>query len=99
MTEKLDIPLAAGTYAIVFGSGAFGASGTGGLGGGNNTIGSPNYIQYVYWNGDAWTQESFPGVRITVSSVPEPSTWAMIVLGFAGLGLASARMRAPRTLA
>jgi hypothetical protein len=27
-------------------------------------------------------------MSITTSSVPEPSTWAMLLLGFAGLGFA-----------
>ena len=30
---------------------------------------------------------------VTASSVPEPSTWAMLLLGFAGLGFASHRAR------
>jgi PEP-CTERM motif len=33
----------------------------------------------------------------TVTSVPEPSTWAMMVLGFAGLGYAGYRRARPRT--
>ena len=33
----------------------------------------------------------------TVSAVPEPSTWAMMLLGFAGLGFAFRQLR--RTMA
>lgn len=34
-----------------------------------------------------------PGDPTTVSSVPEPSTWAMMALGFAGLAFLAARRR------
>jgi hypothetical protein len=91
LTEPLDVTLSAGSYAVVFGAGAFGADGSGGLGDGNTTIGSPGFVQYASWNGDAWTSESFDGVRITVSAVPELSTWAMLTIGFVGLGFAASR--------
>ena len=39
-----------------------------------------------------------PGVAVHMSSVPEPSTWAMLLLGFAGLGFAGYRKaHSPRT--
>jgi hypothetical protein len=62
------------------------------LGGGNVTFsdfvdpfltiapGTPNAGDYSIVYG--------PGIQ---SSVPEPSTWAMMLLGFAGLGLAGYR--------
>jgi hypothetical protein len=31
------------------------------------------------------------GVSVTTANVPEPSTWAMMLLGFAGLGFAGYR--------
>ena len=33
------------------------------------------------------------GGTVTTSSVPEPSTWAMMLLGFAGLGYAAFRRK------
>jgi hypothetical protein len=30
-------------------------------------------------------------LQITITSVPEPSTWAMLTIGFAGLGFAGYR--------
>jgi hypothetical protein len=39
------------------------------------------------------------GVSLSsVASVPEPSTWAMMILGFAGLGFMTCRRKAKRTL-
>ena len=35
----------------------------------------------------------------TVSAVPEPSTWAMLILGFAGVGYMAYRRRSPAALA
>jgi hypothetical protein len=42
------------SYGIVFGSGAFGAEAFGGLGDGNNSVGSPNFFTYFQFDADAW---------------------------------------------
>jgi hypothetical protein len=93
LTEKVDVTLGAGTYGVVFGSGAFGAEGNGGLGDGNNPVGSPNFFTYFAFDGDgnSWEGASLDGARITVSGVPEASTWAMMLIGFGGLGFAGHR--------
>ena len=91
LTEKVDVSLSAGTYGVVFGSGAFGAEGWGGLGDGNNSVGSPNFFTYFQFDGDSWEAASLDGARITVSGVPEASTWALMLIGFGGLGFAGAR--------
>ena len=93
LTESLNVSLGAGTYGVVFGSGAFGADGFGGLGDGNNPVGSPNFFTYFEFDGDgnSWEGASLDGARITVSGVPEASTWAMMLIGFGGLGFAVAR--------
>jgi len=91
LTEKVDVTLSAGAYGVVFGSGAFGAEGFGGLGDGNNSMGSPNFFTYFQLDSDSWEAASLDGARITVSGVPEASTWAMMLIGFGGLGFAGAR--------
>jgi hypothetical protein len=51
---------------------------------------SPNYIQFANSTPGAWTE---------VAAVPEPSTWAMLLIGFAGIGFMSccrSRSAAPR---
>ncbi|CUT11391.1 hypothetical protein BF49_2471 [Bradyrhizobium sp.] len=35
---------------------------------------------------------------VTISAVPEPSTWAMMLLGFAGIGFVTYRRRASAVL-
>ena len=91
LTENLNVTLRAGSYGVVFGSGAFGAEGWGGLGGNNDSVGSPNFFTYLQGDGDSWESASVDGARITVSGVPEASTWAMMLIGFGGLGFAGAR--------
>jgi hypothetical protein len=68
-------------------------SGNGGLGDGNNSVGSPNFFTYFAFDGDgnSWETASMDGARITVSGAPEASTWAMLLIGFGGLGFAGAR--------
>jgi hypothetical protein len=82
----LNVTLSAGSYAVVFGSGAFGANGFAGLGEENNAVGSTNWMSTLFDN--TWSEDSLDGVRITLTAAPEPSTWAMLIIGFAGLGAA-----------
>lgn len=42
------------------------------------------------WTDNNYTDEQFV---FTVAAVPEPSTWAMMVLGFAGVGIVAYRRR------
>jgi PEP-CTERM motif len=42
--------------------------------------------------------QSFASIDVTTTSVPEPSTWAMMFLGFAGLGYAAYRKSRPTIL-
>jgi PEP-CTERM motif len=56
---------------------------------GNTAFSSVGTFQTVVNNGQAG--------QLVVSIVPEPSTWAMMVIGFAGLGFAGyRRAREPR---
>lgn len=91
LTEPLSVILAPGSYGLVFGSGLFGANGFAGLGDGNTTIGSPFFFQSLF--SDQWQSQDPDGIRVFVlgSAVPESSTWAMMLLGFAGLGFAFRR--------
>src|ERR1700722_6871492 len=64
LTEKVDVTLSAGAYGVVFGSGAFAAEGFGGLGDGNNSMGSPNFFTYFQLDSDSWEAASLDGARI-----------------------------------
>lgn len=69
---------------------------------GDGTIPAGTYVGFedlsLYqtgWTDNNYTDEQFV---FTVAAVPEPSTWAMIVLGFAGVGfIAYRRKRAALT--
>jgi hypothetical protein len=80
----LSVTLSAGSYAVIFGSGVFGAEGWAGLGQLNDVVGSPNWVGTLFDN--SWSADSYDGVRITLTAAPEPSTWAMLIIGLAGLG-------------
>jgi hypothetical protein len=93
ITEPLSVVLVPGSYGVVFGSGLFGAAGNGGLGFDNTTIGSPFFFQSLF--SDEWQTQDPNGIRVFVlgSAVPEPATWAMMLLGFAGLCFAFRQSR------
>jgi hypothetical protein len=44
---------------------------------------------FGYEGGTVWNETAFEAV----SAVPEPSTWAMMILGFAGVGFMTYRRR------
>ncbi|MES2195282.1 MAG: PEPxxWA-CTERM sorting domain-containing protein [Pseudomonadota bacterium] len=44
-------------------------------------------------------QQAFLNVETSVAAVPEPSTWAMMILGFAGVGFMAYRRRKTAALA
>jgi hypothetical protein len=97
LIEPLSVTLSAGSYAVIFGSGQFGADGYAGLGELNDTIGSPTMIQTLF--DDTWQSQDADGIRIVVegSAVPEPASWAMMIGGF-GLVGSALRLRRRTTL-
>jgi hypothetical protein len=64
-----------------------------------HTVGANDYAygNYYQWNGTGYETISAKLATLTVSehvgAVPEPSTWAMMLLGFAGVGFAAYRKR------
>ncbi len=89
----LSTVLTAGNYAVVFGSGLFGATGYSGLVDSQNAVGTPSFVQY---SGDTLTASNFTDatLRLTVEAapVPEPST-ALMGLAGAMLSIGIARRR------
>jgi len=102
--QPLSVTLNPGTYGVIFGSGLFGTSGFAGLGDGNATVGSPNFFDFQQVASPDWKVLNADGVRLfvegnVVTAVPEPSTWAMMILGFAGIGVMTYRRRPAARLA
>ena len=69
------------------GSGDFFAIGTHFSGPANAT----GELKLYYWDSNFSDNKQF--VTATISAVPEPSTWAMMILGFAGVGYLAYRRR------
>jgi hypothetical protein len=95
----LQVQLDPGWFALVFGSGLFGASGSGAAVLNNPDIGSPSYI--AYQTGSGWLELStlpgpFQNYRLVVEGfvIPEPSASGIWSLNVFGLTLwASVRRR------
>lgn len=98
MLHRTDLP-AAGTVeleingvSVATASGVDGGSGTWSTWTANYTATATDAGQSLsILLGSSGAQADFDNVRLSVSGVPEASTWAMLMLGFAGLGLASYR--------
>ena len=63
-------------------------------GGGNFTL----HVNNVAFSGSLGSEQTFLTQDITgfiLAPVPEPATWAMMLLGFAGIGMAVRRSRKP----
>ena len=70
-------------------SGGGGGGSLGGAGGGGGSFYAASFTDIV--SSATRTGNGFAEIDFVAASVPEPSTWAMLALGFAGLGLAGAR--------
>ncbi len=55
---------------------------------------STAFVTQVTFTGDG----EFTGTMTAITAVPEPSTWAMIILGFAGIGFLAYRRRNQRAV-
>ena len=64
-------------------------------------LSGPNYTQVTTYDPTFPGDGTGPALSFTLvgSAVPEPSTWAMMLLGFAGLGFAGYRSTKPRAVA
>lgn len=79
----LSVTLNAGTYALIFGSGLFGATGNGAMPTNNTDVVGATYF---YWDGVdhfAWFLDTFSNTRFTVYGeiVPEPSSFGLMAVG------------------
>jgi hypothetical protein len=84
----LSLSLDPGWYALVFGSGLFGATGSGGALGNNPDIGDPNYVGHqpgAGWFSLTDLAPNFVDYRFVVlgNVVPEPSTAILVLLASA----------------
>ena len=62
-----------------------------------NVIGTgSDTVSFVAWNNPAFAY--LDNVALNVSAVPEPSTWAMLLLGFAGIGFMAYRRKSKPAL-
>ncbi len=100
LSVPLSVTLQAGTYGLVFGTDQFGATGYAGLGWENNPVGQSTLFRSFF--STDWAEFGDNGVRVfvegTVAAVPEPSTWAMMILGFAGVGFMAYRRKSKPAL-
>jgi PEP-CTERM motif len=67
--------------------------------------GAPSGLNLLFWNGGNFpvvgtgNQGGFGGATYAeIAAVPEPSTWAMMVLGFAGIGFMAYRRKSKPAL-
>jgi hypothetical protein len=81
-----SLSLDSGWYALVFGSGLYGANGGGGAPANNPDNGDPSYIAYHPGSGVSWIDlETFVNdlrFVVTGTTVPEPNTLASIFVSF-----------------
>jgi hypothetical protein len=95
-TVPLATTLSAGSYYVVVGSGAFGASGSGGLVSGQNPVGNASFFQ-SFDAGSTWVALSDNSMRVfvdgTAAAVPVPAAMPLLASGLAFFA-AAARRRA-----
>jgi hypothetical protein len=81
----LSVTLSAGDYALIFGSGQFGAVGQGFMTTKNVDI--PGQASYFRWNSNGWSDGGFSSTRFVVAGnpIPEPTTLCLMGFGLPGV--------------
>jgi hypothetical protein len=93
ISAPLSVSLTQGHYALVFGSGLFGATGNGGGATlNNNTIGAPSWISYRPL--DNWNVSNLDGARFFVTAIPEPTAAMLLAVGWSWVFVSAPRRRA-----
>jgi hypothetical protein len=89
----LSVELQPGNYALIFGSGQFGASGVGAMPSDNIDI--PGQASYFGWWNNVWNNDSISNERFVVYGevVPEPSTLTLFAMAFGAIALLMWRRR------
>jgi PEP-CTERM motif len=59
----------------------------------NGTASSAGILNLFYWDSNNGDNTQFVTADVNVSAVPEPSTWAMMILGFMGVGFMAYRRK------
>jgi hypothetical protein len=93
VSVPLSVELQPGNYAILFGSGQFGADGVGAMPTDNSDI--PGQASYFGWWDNQWHNGGFNSVRFAVygEPVPEPGIIALFAIGFGVIALRKFRHR------
>jgi hypothetical protein len=89
----LSVELQPGNYALIFGSGQFGASGFGGMANDNTDI--PGQASYFWWGNNQWYNDTIDNTRFVVYGevVPEPGTIALFAMASGVIALLKWRRR------
>jgi hypothetical protein len=91
MSVPLSVTLAPGNYGLVFGVGAFGASGGANLSDNNIPTSQASFFSATFvQNPSVWLDQptGFSGLRLFATgtlAVPEPSAWILVSTGLAGV--------------
>jgi len=85
--DQAGLSLPYGTLVGKIGAGLFFEIGTSFVGAAN----ASGELKLYYW--DSVSSDNTQFVTASISAVPEPSTWAMMILGFAGVGYIAYRRR------
>jgi hypothetical protein len=92
----LSVELQPGNYALIFGSGQFGATGVGAMPTDNPDI--PGQTPFFGWWNNQWNNDSVSNMRFVVygAAVPEPGTFTLFAIASGAIALLRLRRKTLR---